>query len=499
MKVVHSNKKDRMCWNFSFNHSLVDQKAVNLLVSELMEHICTAHDATHTSTHTDSESKEDPDLAHSREREGSGEREESREREGSRTSRRSSAVRPVRAFPMSLEAALTPGTSPWRMFKWAACSIYSKTRPPLEIGIGSGSGSVPLKLLQNYKENPVKYAHYCVAEERRAFALHWALSREDTEALVAACQSKNVTVTSALSAANMCVTSLFLQAGSRAGLTAQTLKCFLSVDTRKYGKKRRTTDSRHTTLTDAAPQVQVQGSSDSEAEVDAEAGEIQGPRGSAQVDWTEGQIALASHFVQFVAYVPLSTVMHARDLRSYAISSDPDEEFVKSPNPEFWDLATQCRAVSQGIVEANLDVSVLFLEYLVEERGVCAAIDAPAAVSNPLRMGRDCPCSVSNVGIADFDTDPEPDSGSISGSRSGSGSPLGKGKGRDRDRVRVKEAYFGSGCGRSGAFCSLTSMTVRGCLNVSLHFATPLVTVEEAVLFSSCLKAVLRDVMEEET
>jgi hypothetical protein len=448
MKVVLSDSMERMSWHFSVNHGINDQKSTIALVSELIGFINTHtqalnHPALHmrSSTENTEESKEDPDLC-----DGSVEH---------TAGRQDRAVDTVRdeALPVSLETALTHNLSYWKMIKWAMQCAF--TKPLVE------AASVPAKLNRNYREDPVKYAHYGVSEERRSFMVNFKLSEEETNALVRVCRANSVTVTSALNAANLSVTSLFLQMGNE-DLVTQNLKTYVTVDTRPYGSN---------------PYKKVQDPVDNSKCPD---GDVNVP-----VDWTGGQVTCASHCVDFAVPVPVSTVIHAKEIYDFESNQDSNKQPVENKNPEFWFLAKQCRAMTKDKVKNELDVGVFFFEFLIDEIALLSIIDAPGAINDPLKMGRDSPCGVSNVGVTDFKG---LDSGSRPGNVSGSGPGIHQG-------VSVKEAYFGSGGGRAGSYSFLSSQTVGGCLNNSLHFAAPLTTKEEAILFKKCFVSVLRELI----
>ena len=442
-----------MSWNFSVNHGINDQKSTIALVTELLVYINTRTHVLNnpalymqSSMESKEESKEDPDLDDSIEY---------------IIHRQNSTVPAVRDLPVSLETALTHDLSSWKIFKWAMQRAFSK--PLVE------AASVPAKLNRNYREDPVKYAHYGVSEERRSIVVNWTLSKDETDALVRVCHSNNVTVTSALSAANLSVTSLFLQMGNNEEFISQNLKAYITVDTRCHGINpyMRVQDPDTVSITSKTIDMNT--------------------NIKPLTDWTDGQVACASHCVDFITPVPLSTITHAKDVFDFESNQDPNKQPVKSENPEFWVLAKQCRAVTKDKVENELDVGILFFEFLIDEIGLLGIIDTPASVNDPLKMGRDSPCGVSNVGVADF-----------KGLDSRSGSGPGSGSGIYEDRVSVKEAYFGSGGGRGGSYCFLSCQTVNGCLNNSLHFATPITTMEEAILFKKCFITILKEIISAE-
>ena len=443
MKVIYSDTKERMSWIFSVNHGINDQKSTIALVSELLEYIHNQSRPLHSAAlhnHSMEESKEDPELCDdSSSVEYSVEYTVGHQKEALETST---------PLPISLETALTHGLNYWKILKWAMRNAFIKA--PVE------AAYVPAKLNRNYTEDPVKYAHYNVGDDRRSFVVNFTLSKEETDALVLVCRANNVTVTSALSAATLCVTSLFLQLDNMQELTAQNLKSYVTVDTRRYGSNPH--GGPQSSLEPAVPKHAL----------------VNSPQ-----DWTGGRMACASHCIDFIVSVPLSAVSHAKDIYDFETHPGQNKEPVRTENPEFWVLAKECRAFTREKVENELDLGVLFFEFLIDEIGLLSIIDAPGSVNDPLKMGRDSPCGVSNVGVIDFNTCLESGSGSAS----------------QPGRVSVKEAYFGSGGGRGGSYSFLSSQTVNGCLNNSLHFADPLTTRDEALLFKKCFVTILKELL----
>jgi hypothetical protein len=193
-------------------------------------------------------------------------------------------------------------------------------------------------------------------------------------------------------------------------------------------------------------------------------------------DWTRGAIVCAAGCIDFVVTVPVSTVIHARDVCE-SIESDT---VVQTKNPEFWSLAMECRIPAKEKVEKSLAENLLFFEFLMKQIRLVDILNAES--SNPNTMGRFSHCGVSNVGVADL----------ASAVRSGR---LGvKGAESTPDLV-LKDAYFASGNAYFGFYATMYSMTVDDRLSLTLVFTSPLTSPEDAILFKACLLSTLRELL----
>jgi hypothetical protein len=193
-------------------------------------------------------------------------------------------------------------------------------------------------------------------------------------------------------------------------------------------------------------------------------------------DWTRGAVVCAAGCIDFVVSVPVSTVIHARNVCE-AIESDT---VVQTKNPEFWSLAMECRIPAKEKVEKCLAENLLFFEFLMKQIRLVDILNAES--SNPNTMGRFSHCGVSNVGVADL----------ASAVRSGR---LGvKGAESTPDLV-LKDAYFASGNAYFGFYATMYAMTVDDRLSMTLVFTSPLTSPEDAILFKGCLLSILRELV----
>lgn len=561
------------------------------------------------------------------------------------------------SFPPSMEVALSTDITVTKLFRWALPQIFSG---PLK-----EASYVPSKLIQNYKDDPIKYKHYTDPNKRQSMIECLRLSKEETDALVSVCRSHDVTVTSALSAAMLSISSLFLQngtveGGKREELKTQNMKVLMPVCSRKYGAPygTRHQDSVDTALTEESTVTtmetnarMVAGESDlicsslsspaagnscntshynssfsssvssivlradscvassknndsfscsvssmdrtdscvasskgnnvffsNVSSIDRDDSCVASGKGinvfesnmssidrddscvtskgnssfSSSVsslvrgesgrgkktlgrgesysnakakkvflnsscsvshpnscavsransctvsransctvsrtnsctmtapavsnDWTRGAIVCAAGCIDFVVSVPVSTVIHAKEV----CDSIEGDAVVKSKNPEFWSLAKECRVHAKEKVEKSLAENLLFFEFLMKQIRLVDILNAESC--NPSAMGRFSHCGVSNVGVADL----------ASAVRLGR---LGvKGAESTPDLV-LKDAYFASGNAYFGFYVTLYAMTVDDRLSMTITFTNPLTSPEDAVLFKSCLLAVLRELM----
>lgn len=193
-------------------------------------------------------------------------------------------------------------------------------------------------------------------------------------------------------------------------------------------------------------------------------------------DWTRGVIVCAAGCVDFVVPVPVSTVIHARNICE-AIEHDT---VLKSENPEFWSLAKDCRMHSKDKVEKTLAENLLFFEFLMKQIKLVDILNGES--ENPSTMGRFSHCGVSNVGVADL-------ANAVRSGRLG-----GKGE-EGTPGLVLKDAYFASGNAYFGFFVTLYAMTVDDQMSLTLAFTSPLMSSQDAILFKTCLLSVLRELV----
>ena len=193
-------------------------------------------------------------------------------------------------------------------------------------------------------------------------------------------------------------------------------------------------------------------------------------------DWTRGAVVCAAGCIDFVVSVPVSTVIHARDVcESIESGTTP-----KNENPEFWSLAKECRVHAKEKVEKSLAENLLFFEFLMKQIRLADILNAES--SNPNTMGRFSHCGVSNVGVADL-------AGAVRPGR------LGVKGAEITPNLVLKDAYFASGNAYFGFFVTLYAMTVDDRMSMTITFTNPLTSPEDAILFKACLLAILRELL----
>ena len=494
MKNFHTEEKKKTCWIFGLNHGINDQKSLNILVQELLDCINNNNSASlknekNPKNKTENEKHENND-------------EKSSENDETKTQRTESDDSILKfgpdclPFPPALEVAVTPSVSIWKILQWAVPQMFYI--PPKEASF------VPTKLLENYKEDPVLYANYGCAEKRKTFIECFKLTKKETRELIEVCRFNRVTVTSALSAAMLSLTSSFIQNGTtddgrEEDLKTMYLKIQVPVDTRPFGDP---------FALEFQEDVVVIGDGDVNEEEKREKQDVVIPIGNPdfpsvihsdnnhssdvdkdKTDWTRGAVMCAIGSVDYIISVPVKTVQHAREIYNELRSLDNNSNYVENAmhgetetdldkNPEFWVLAKECRLLMKGLVENNLGEHLLYSEFMLKQANLEDTIAADAA--NPLTMGRSCHCSVSNVGIAKIKT-------------LGTSSDLDDNDSIVPPILKLRDAYFTSGSAFNGFFCTVYSMTVEDSLCLCLNFTSPVSSREEGLFFKDCFLAMLRE------
>ena len=307
----------KSAWVFCFNHGCDDQQSVNIIVKDILDDI-------YSNANT---------LV-------------------------GQAGRTSYPFPKSVEDAVAPAFLSWKTLKWAVFQLVNQA---------ANADVLPQKVLQNYKSDPVKYAkEYANPDNRRTFVEYFTLSREETAALRIVCRSNKVTITNALSACILGLTSEFFQDGfsgtSNTGLKDKDLRFLLSVGLRPFGVKN----------------------------------DLDKDRKHMMPDWTQGTVACASGAVDFVISVPTPQLIRDSDKREHI---------------DFWDLAKRCKEKAKNIIENECYVpeSVRLFGFGMKYADILGIVDTES--KNPGTMGRGYSCGVSNVGLVSL---PVPSSSSTS-------------------------------------------------------------------------------------
>ena len=213
MRNVVSTSEERSCWVFCFNHGTNDQKATNLMVTELLDAISSnaSFKGLNPLNAVISKSITDDINFNNGQKETQAENHfeifNKMEMEMTTNAFKNIDNKPkidlTSPFPRSLESALHCGMSLDSLGEWE--KLQSQDHYENE------ASRVPDKIRQNYAKHPDIFAHYENPLTRKAFVDLIQLSEEDTARLVLKCRLKGVTVTSVLSAAVLLVTSVFLQ------------------------------------------------------------------------------------------------------------------------------------------------------------------------------------------------------------------------------------------------------------------------------------------------
>ena len=445
MKNIQTSSRTKSCWILCFNHGLTDQKSTNALVAELLASIHLSASVTNSQSNRSDDSKEQETTHHS-----------------------NTEAATKKSLPPTLEATVAKNTGLFGILRWMIPQFLEQ---PLK-----ECSPVPLHITKNYVDDPVKFAHYSNPQSRRAMIKTFRLTQAETEGLLQRSRDNRVTVTSALTAATLAVTSLFLQSGTNVlengesgaidsaevfgkdNLQTQNLRFLIAVDTRPLAPVTAPRDKKATkSLVCVEPAFDILHTAPAS-------------------DWTHGQVACASHCIQATTSVSYGTVRYARDICSNKIKTEnPHKSFpiqsidLKTRNSGLWDIAKDCCTKSRKKIENNFNEQILFLEFLINHLELLSVVDKEAA--DPAKLGRNGHAVVSNVGVCNFERG---------------------GQRLEPGTLTVREAYFSAGCAYAGSYSALSSITVDGCLCVTMAFTTPLTTNEEGDLFTYCLSAVLK-------
>jgi hypothetical protein len=417
--VSESPSSKRSAWVFCFNHGTDDQQSVNIIVKDLLEYI-----------YSNDKGIENNDLS-------------TEIKEGH------APMKNGFAFPKCVEDAIAPEVPSWKTFKWSIFQLQNQA-----------ASAMILPSILRIQEK------YLNPDNRSTFLEYFNLTKEETTALRLACRSNGVTITMALSAAILCLTSSFFQNnvdenGVQEALVTKKLRFLLSVGLRSYGMP---------DMTDTVPSVISSTSNDKEM--------TQDKKNSAMGDWTGGTVACASGAVDFVVPVPGSITNETRNIydklkMSNGWGFDTNVALDKEAWVDFWTIAKSCKEKAKDVIEGEnfIPESVRLFGLGMKYVDILKVVEEEAR--SPVTIGRGYSCGVSNVGIADLPK-----------------IPLGS-----SNNFRVVEAYYGTSHARNGVYCLLSSITIEDSLCGCLQFTSPLISVEDAKLFKDCLVEIIRGIV----
>ncbi len=245
-------------------------------------------------------------------------------------------------FPPSMEDAMVqgaqfplPSTLGWSLFQM--CN--SLQRPAM----------LPRHILAGAKKSEPAYLD---PNNRETFCEYVDFSEEIVTRLRKRCRERGITVTSALSAAMLSITSHAIQTlgDAREPLTDQKLRFLLSVDLRPYGSEGRE-------------------------------------------DWTAGTVACAAGAVDYVVPVTKSVSASAVGTQEQGSSLD-----------DVWMLAARCQQRSDDIINKKRWVpdSVRLFGFGMRYAQILPLVEQDAR--SEATLGRGFSCGVSNMGLARFNS-----------------------------------------------------------------------------------------------
>lgn len=240
-------------------------------------------------------------------------------------------------FPPCVEEAVAPGPPSIRTLCWAIYQLYNALRGP---------AMVPFQV--NREKDPSK---------RSTYIEPFTLSPTVVESLRKKCAAKGVTITSALSAAMLCVTAAAIQNEPNRQLDDILLRFLLSVDLRPFGRGKYN---------------------------------VSGTR-----DWAGGTVACAAGAVDFL--VPVAKQVAERGL----VSDNTGAVGVSDVTEQVWEIAARCKKESTNIIERQQWVpeSVRLFGLGMQYADILKVVELDARSGS---LGRGFSCGVSNMGKVDF-------------------------------------------------------------------------------------------------
>eukprot|EP01039_Chlorochromonas_danica_P006369 gene6369-7022_t len=304
-------------------------------------------------------------------------------------------------LPPSVEEALSHhlplrGLS-WRTLLWAGYQLFNLLSRPRVTPAKCGA---PLERVRD-------------PAQRFTFCRFVDLTAEEVRGLQRTAKARGLSLTHLLSAAVLVVTQSLVTVASDKDFSPTLLRFLLSVGLRPYGVDRR------------------------------------------QQDFTDGTVACAAGAVDYLAWLPPSTLLPLPPSTSPLSPAAISNTFLES----FWSLASFCQESSQRLLSSwqvvPESVRLFDLGYQL--------VDIPQAVERDAHgasFGRGYSCGLSNMGKVDLSIEKE-------GGRGGG--------------LSIEKIYYGTSHGRNGVLMLLSCMTLAdGGFSGCLQFPGPLVGEEEA-------------------
>lgn len=408
---ISDSPKKKSAWCFSFNHGSDDQQSINIVVKDLLEYIYSFPESDFVADSRDQIISSLP-------------------------------------FPKSVEDAIAPEFLSLSTLKWSLFQLRNQLM---------NADMLPTII----KKNPQIYSEkYANPDNRSTFLEYFTLTKDETKALRIACRAHGVTITNALSAAILSLTSSFYQNDDQnMDIKTKKLRFLLSVGLRPFGATNPRNEVPSVLTTIPVNDEKIKSGRVSPLQIGSE-------------DWTQGTVACASGAVDFVVSVPSSTAIQAREMSER--DNNVENIYDDNASESLWKLAEECRDMAKDIIEVNRYVpeSVRLFGFGMKYANILTIVDMEA--KNPGTMGRGYSCGVSNVGLVNL---PSPPSVSIRNSDS---------------CIRINSAYYGTSHARNGVYCLLSSITVGETFCGCLQFTSPFISKDEAKRFKNGLIAMLR-------
>jgi hypothetical protein len=406
---IVSSTGSRSAWVFQVNHGIDDQQSTNMIVNDIL-----AYRNSQSSGKTRNPLRE--------------------------------IMTKALPFPASIEEAIGPAKGVnLATLAWSLYQLYNMV---------SGPAMVPARVRSLYDSDPNSHANFADPDSRETFVEAFRIDSSSTQRLRANCRKEGVTVTHALAAAMLALTSetiegRFLNSNKVAKLEKpedQTLRFLLSVGLRPFGLESQWKDT-------------VQSRKD---------------------DFTGGTVACAAGAIDYLVNVPGSGLssLYETDSKGAEPTAVAEPKAIES----LWKLAKVSKSRAKLLIE--------ILNFVPESvrlfgigMGIVPILEAvEIEARNAKSMGRGFSCGVSNVGLLKFPEDQ---------SRTGSKSALA-----------VQGVYYATSHARTGVLCQLSSATVETSdgsqeLCGTLQFTYPLVTVEEATAFRNAFIRVITHIATE--
>lgn len=259
-------------------------------------------------------------------------------------------------------------------------------------------------------------------------------------ALAAACRRRGLTVTAALSAAMLYVTSDSAHAPEEKG-QVQLYRLLLSLNMRAFSAAR---------------------TQRGDADTGAAAG---------VVDWADGAVASAAGAMDYLARVPAGSGRRLLASSSSAAGASQEEEAARA---RFWEVARECRgSFDDFVARGYVPESVALFDWGMRAIELNEVVEREA--ENAQTLGRAYTCGVSNMGVF--------------GGGGGEGLvPYGP--------YRLEGLHYATSSSLTGTLYQLSCGTVGGALCLTLHGASPLVDRVALSAFADALVRVLACVAE---